>query len=74
MKSHVDKFGTFLLDRIRGYADSTGFVAHKDGRRLRMPDVSEDGSETGGVLCTGKECRIFSFTCAATERAWDRER
>ena len=39
MKSHVDRFGTFLLDRIRGYTDSTGVVAHKDGGRLGMPDV-----------------------------------
>ncbi len=61
MKSHVDRFGTFLLDRIRGYADSTGVVTHKDGRRLRMPDVIEDGSETGGVLCAGKECGIFNI-------------
>ena len=60
-----------MLDRIRGDADSTGVVAHKDGRRLRMPDVSEDGSETGGVLCAGKECGIFSFTCAGHDAGYD---
>jgi hypothetical protein len=71
MKSHVDRFGAFLLDRIRGDADSTGVVAHKGGRRLRMPEVSEDGPKTGGVLCSSKECGIFSFTCAGHDAGDD---
>ena len=53
METHVDGFRAFLLDGIRGDADSTSIVAHEDGRRLRMPEVSEDSPKTGGELCSG---------------------
>ena len=52
-------------------ADSTGVVAHKDSRRLRMPEVSENGPKTGGVLSSSKEGGIFSFTCAGHDAGDD---
>ena len=30
-----------------------------------MPEVSKDGPKTGGVLCSGKQGGIFSFTSAS---------
>ncbi len=36
-----------------------------------MPDVSEDGPKTGGVLCSSNECGIFSFTCAGHDAGDD---
>jgi hypothetical protein len=65
MKTHIDGFGTFLLDGVRGDADSAGVIAHEYGRRLRMPEVSKDGPKTGSVLCSGKQGGIFSFTSAS---------
>ncbi len=71
MKAHIDGFGAFLLDGVRGDADSAGIIAHEDGRRLRMPEVSKDGPKTGGVLCSGKQCGIFSFTSASHDAGDD---
>jgi hypothetical protein len=62
MKAHIDGFGAFLLDGVRGDADSAGIFAHEYGGRLRMPEVSKDGPKTGGVLCSSKQGGIFSFT------------
>ncbi len=71
METHVDGFGAFLLDGVRGDGDSTGIVAHEDGRRLRMPEVSKDSPKAGGVLCSGKEGGILSFTSAAHDAGDD---
>jgi hypothetical protein len=34
MKAHINGFGAFLLDGVRGNADSTGIVAHEDLERF----------------------------------------
>ncbi len=71
MKAHIDGFGTFVLDGVRGDADSTGIIAHEYGRRLMMSEVSKDGPKTGGVLCSGKQGGIFSFTSASHDAGDD---
>ncbi len=67
----TDGFGAFLLDGVRGDADSTGIIAHGYGRRLRMSEVSKDGPKTGGVLGSGKQGGIFSFTSASHDAGDD---
>ena len=40
MKTHVDRFGAFLLDLVCDDTDRTCVVTHKNGRGLRVPKIS----------------------------------
>jgi hypothetical protein len=44
MKTHVDGFGAFLLDGVRGDADRTCVVTHENGWWLRVPKIGQDSS------------------------------
>ncbi len=67
VKSHVQRFGHFLIDAVIGEAYGNLVIAKDRGRRLRVTHVAEDFSLVGRDAAGGEKSAVFRLGNEGTD-------